>query len=305
VIGPSRPVSTDRPLISVVIPTHNRAEMVSGAIESVRVQTYGNVEIIVVDDCSTDDTDASVRQLLEEEPRLRLISHETIEGAQAARNTGIRAATGRWLAFLDSDDTYLPDSLERRLNAATVDGTSAAHSECLARQPSGLIEAFGTPPMHGDIRHDVLSRPGPMFQAMLVRTESLEKIGYLDDSITAYQEWDTAIRLSAVTAFSFVPEPTFIYNLQGSDTISKNLRRSARGYEQVVSKHAANILTKCGPPTLARHLREASRQYGEANEIAMAWSRLLLSAVIWPFGIRGTTRIAKTLVRSRRSRRSS
>src|SRR5437660_252962 len=98
-------------LVSVIIPTCNRAKVVSRAIESVWAQTYQDFEIIVVDDGSTDETMHTVSCLMQMDDRIRYMQHESRRGAQAARNTGIRAAHGNWIAFLDSDDHWLPDSL--------------------------------------------------------------------------------------------------------------------------------------------------------------------------------------------------
>lgn len=92
------------PVVSVVIPVFSRAAAVVRAIESVTTQSYADYEIIVVDDASTDDTAERVAAL--GIGKLRLLRHETNRGAAAARNTGVKAARGRWVAFLDSDDEW-------------------------------------------------------------------------------------------------------------------------------------------------------------------------------------------------------
>ena len=96
------------PLVSIVMPTYNRADTIERAIKSVQVQTFQDWELIVVDDGSTDDTAALVAGL---EPRMTLIRQENL-GFVGARNTGLRAATGKYIAFLDSDDEWLPYHLE-------------------------------------------------------------------------------------------------------------------------------------------------------------------------------------------------
>src|SRR5262245_38190413 len=105
----------NRPLISVVIPVYNRARIIARALKSVQEQTHQNWEAIVVDDGSTDDTVEIVTDLAQLDNRIRVIRQDKNRGAQAARNVGIRAARGEWVAFLDSDDLYLPNSLEVRL----------------------------------------------------------------------------------------------------------------------------------------------------------------------------------------------
>lgn len=100
--------------VSVVIPTYNRAELLSRAIDSVLAQTYDDFELLVVDDGSTDDTEAVVTAY--DDDRVRYLAHETNRGANPARNTGIEAAEGEFVAFLDSDDEWRPRKLEAQLD---------------------------------------------------------------------------------------------------------------------------------------------------------------------------------------------
>ncbi|MFC6990634.1 glycosyltransferase family 2 protein [Haladaptatus sp. GCM10025707] len=94
------------PTVSVVIPTYNRSEEVTHAIDSVLAQTYDDFELLVVDDGSTDDTEEVVTSY--DDDRVKFIEHEENQGAPAARNTGIEHAEGEYVAFLDSDDEWLP-----------------------------------------------------------------------------------------------------------------------------------------------------------------------------------------------------
>ncbi len=104
-----------KPLVSVVTPAYNAARFISGAIESVQAQTYAGWEMIVVDDCSRDDTPALVEEKAGEDERVRLLRMAENGGAAIARNAAIGAARGRYIAFLDSDDLWLPTKLEEQL----------------------------------------------------------------------------------------------------------------------------------------------------------------------------------------------
>src|SRR5689334_14154767 len=95
------------PMISIVVPCHQRAHLVGRAVRSLAEQTFESWEAIVVDDGSRDETARVVSELAQAEPRVRLVRHERNLGAQAARNTGIRNARGAWVTFLDVDDWYL------------------------------------------------------------------------------------------------------------------------------------------------------------------------------------------------------
>lgn len=263
-------VSSPKPLITVVVPAYNRAATLERCVESVRAQSYPHWEVVVVDDGSADATRDVVQGLAANDGRLRLAAHPERRGAQAARNTGVRAARGEWIAFLDSDDEFLPHSLEIRLQRAIEEGTEVVHSACRVRQPDGTVQAYHVPRLSGRIYHDLLRREGPVFPALLVRRHALEAIGLLDEQILAFQEWDTCIRLARRFEFSFEPCPTFVYDCRGADAMSKDFVRNGRAYDQVVKKHFASILRHAGPAAIAYHHRQAQRWYemAEAHELA-------------------------------------
>jgi len=105
--------STNGPMVSVVIPAFNAARTIGRSVESVAAQTFKNLEIIVVDDCSTDDLDGALTPF--KDVALHIVRHRVNRGAAAARNTGVEAARGDYLAFLDADDAWLADKLEAQV----------------------------------------------------------------------------------------------------------------------------------------------------------------------------------------------
>ncbi len=119
-------------LVSVIIPAYNRENHIERAIQSIQSQDISDIEIIIVDDGSTDKTSLNVKEMEKGDSRIRLIRHEKSKGAQAARNTGIRNAKGEWIAFLDSDDEWLPGSLSKRLDVAREQKVDVVHSVCLS-----------------------------------------------------------------------------------------------------------------------------------------------------------------------------
>ncbi len=253
------------PLVSVVIPAYNRASKIGPAVESVLSQSFRDLEVIVVDDGSKDGTPAAARALIARDARVRVIELGTNRGAQAARNAGIRAAAGEWIAFLDSDDQWLPGSLQTRLEAVRRENVSVVHSGCRKINPDGSTVIYSDP-IRGRAYRTVLSGPAPMFQGLLVKKTALERIGYLDESIAGYQEWDTAIRLAEHFEFAFVPEPTFLYDCRGTDTISINDHRNALFYWRIVRKHFWAILRLGGPTVMAKHCRVVADWYGRAGD---------------------------------------
>jgi glycosyltransferase involved in cell wall biosynthesis len=241
-------------VISVIVPVRNREFQIERALVSIRRQTFEDWEAIVIDDASDDGTAATIRETFKNEQRFKLIRLPERVGAQAARNAGIRAAVGSWIAFLDSDDEWMPTSLETRLHEATSRGIEVVHSECLVLRDEGDAVPFEVPPLAGNAYAQLLERPGPMFQGLLVSSKAISTIGALDERIRAYQEWDTSIRLAKHFSFGFIAEPTFVYRQGSPDAISRDPVTGARGYGQVVRKHMAEMLRVCGTRTLQAHM---------------------------------------------------
>ncbi len=108
--------SKSKELVSIITPTYNCGCFIGEMIESVLAQTYHNWEMLIIDDCSTDNTKEIVEQFQKSEPRIKYHCLERNSGAAVARNTALRMAKGRWIAFLDSDDLWKPDKLERQID---------------------------------------------------------------------------------------------------------------------------------------------------------------------------------------------
>lgn len=259
----------NNPTVSVIIPTYNRAHLISRAIQSVLNQTYQDFEIIVVDDASKDNTEEVMKSFDDE--RVIYLRHKNNRGAQAARNTGIKAAKGEWIAFLDSDDEWLPQRLEVGFSLAHKTGVSVVHSECYIKSSKdNKLKIFGIPHKSGDIYVDLLKYPGPMFQGLLVKRECLERIGYLDEDIISYQEWDTAIRLARYYKFGFVEKPLFIYHCHEDETISKDMKRGADGWAQIVEKNRKDICEVAGKKALQRHYIILAGKYYSVREFEIS-----------------------------------
>lgn len=272
-----------RELVSVVVPAFNRGFTIGDALESILKQSYQEWEALIVNDGSTDDTSEIVKEYKRRDPRIYLMEHDRQRGAQAARNTALRAARGNWIAFLDSDDRWLPHSLEARLKVAKT-GSPVVHSECYVLKGEGGLQLFGVPPLRGHVYRQLLNKPGPMFQGLLISRAAFAHLGYLDESIVAYQEWDTAIRLAKHYSFEFVAEPTFTYDCRHANSISKDSLKEALGYEQIVNKHRWSILRYLGPKALAHHYQRAAAYYLKANQGGHATRCSMRARMCWPFG---------------------
>lgn len=264
------------PLISVVIPAYNRIKTISYCLDSVLKQTVSHFEVIVVDDCSTDGTVEIVRSYID--PRVSCIVMNKNSGAQAARNRGVHEARGEWIAFHDSDDEWLPKKLELQLEAlcqVNFEPFTVVHTNCWRYEiASGTKKKCNVWPVEGiNPFGKMLSSTGPMFPGMLTSKAALEKIGYLDESVSSYQEWDTFIRLAKVCHFIHIREPLFVYHIHSGDTISNNKLRDVLGYQYVVDKFCKDIIQQCGINVLNDHLLMNALKavcwgyFAEANEI--------------------------------------
>lgn len=116
-------------LVSIIMPSYNCGKYVEQTIHSVQAQTYQNWEIIFVDDCSKDDTIIRVSELREKDSRIKLIKNPVNSGAAVSRNTALREAKGRWIAFLDSDDLWEPTKLEKQVRFMEENGFAFSYTE--------------------------------------------------------------------------------------------------------------------------------------------------------------------------------
>lgn len=114
-------------LVSIIMPSYNTAKFIGETISSVLAQTYTNWELIIVDDCSTDNTDEIVAGY--DDPRIKYLKNEKNSGAAISRNYALREATGKWIAFLDSDDLWYPEKLEKQIAFMEENGYSFSYTE--------------------------------------------------------------------------------------------------------------------------------------------------------------------------------
>jgi glycosyltransferase involved in cell wall biosynthesis len=215
-------------LVSVIIPTYNRGDLIGRAIASVIAQTYQNLEIIVVDDASTEDIAQAIAHI--DDPRLRSIRHETNLGGSAARNTGIKAAQGEFVAFLDSDDTWLPHKLQRQLEAISL--VSRSDNLVCYSQFKSSPKVFYAPsvfPSRGKQPQETVAdylwaAQGEMLTSSLLMHRSLAQRTLFQPGLIKHQDLDFVIRLEQQGAvFVFVPQVlTIWHNEVRGDRISRN-----------------------------------------------------------------------------------
>jgi len=207
----------NRPLISAIIPTYNRADLVGDAIDSILAQTYPNVEIIVVDDGSTDNTK---ERLARYGDRIRII-YQRNAGPSAARNRGIAASHGEFISFLDSDDLWLPVKLERQIDLLEQAGESipCCLSNIMMRWSDRDIASFTISSLHPPLSEGIWTNPAEILatrfvlfnQGAVIRRSALAAIGTFDESLRLLEDYEFALRLSLAGPWTFIAEPLVIW----------------------------------------------------------------------------------------------
>jgi glycosyltransferase involved in cell wall biosynthesis len=232
-------IASGAPSISVVIPTFNRSLLLNRAIGSVLNQTHPAAEIIVVDDASSDDTSARVAEYAGMIP-LVYIRLERNGGGGVARNAGIRKATGRYIAFLDSDDAWDPDHLRTLLEAAaTQAGHFVVASSALVRGRKTRVRPGRKYPRDRSIaaRLHFVTTAELAFQTstlMMPRETALEFL--FDPHLRRYQDWDLVFRLiENNVALTLLPEATTIYHQARAGNVSST--RSNLPSLRFIAKH--------------------------------------------------------------------
>jgi len=233
------------PKVSVIIPTHNRAEFLYSAITSVLDQTYQDVEIIVVDDASEDNT----RRVIDHfhDNRIKYFCHEKNKGEAGARNTGILNSKGEFIAFLDDDDEWLPEKLS--LQVSLLDNNPKKFGLVytgyfVIDKNSKNILSQRVPSKKGDVYNyiilkNIIGAPS----TVLLRRECIEEVGLFDENIAYGLDHDMWIRISKYFFFEYVKESLVKYYIH-HDRLSNNPVIRARGLDDMVKKYGKHIVLK-------------------------------------------------------------
>lgn len=205
----------NKPLVTVIIPTYKRPYLVLRAIRSVFRQTHERVEVLVVDDCSPDETKVVVQDIVDQ--RLRYLRHEVNKGLPAVRNTGIRAARGDYIAFLDDDDEWRGDKLAKQLAAiknfdavaCTAISTRNGHPMRVHKRTSITLE---------DLKRGSFSPSG-----LLVKAHVFQDVLF-DEKLRQGEDWDAFIRIAQRYTIGWVSDPLVFYNESAHSRMTNEAR---------------------------------------------------------------------------------
>ena len=263
------------PLVSVIIPAYNRAGIICETIENVLQQTYANLELIIVDDGSTDDTQSVLKSY---GSRIQWVSQKNA-GPAAARNRGIRMAKGEIIAFQDSDDAWHPTKIERQVSLLQRAGDSVSCCLCNTtlqfadgRVMTSFYHAWIEPSYDEGIWinvAEVLTTRFVMFnQAVAIRRSVLAKTGGFDETLRFLEDYELPLRLSLEGPWGFIREPLVTWRQGSAHSWSQKAAEEEMCTKECDLRLRQNVLRKVsereGAPALARlmerYLRRARRQ---------------------------------------------
>lgn len=241
------------PSVSIIIPTRNRPQLLPRAVESARAAGR-DIEIIVVDDASADETASVCREL----PGIKYIRLERNQGTAGARNVGILASSADFIAFLDDDDLRLPGSLDLQTAklAATPDAGFICGAMLLADQDYNLTGEISAPPIctsavSGDVFWQLLELDFPVMPlSVVIRKECFLRVGLLNRHLRGVDDWDILVRIAELFSVVTMTEPVGIYRQpepdsgQGSSAQSEQLARAARHQLQLFNLPRVQALPK-------------------------------------------------------------
>lgn len=242
-------------LVSVVIPTYRRADLLVKAIGTTLAQTYGNLEVLVVDDnVKGDEYSRKLRDIIGgfQDKRLRLVEQEKHVNGAVARNAGIRAAKGEYIAFLDDDDYWEPQKLERQVEMlASLDAGWGAVS-CLMRIYShGRLICSSLPYRDGAILLDLLTRRTSMGTgALLIRRTALDDSGYFDEALDRHQDLQLFARLAAKYKIKLVR--IYLHNREYKDAQNRPSPGRLKEIKAAYFRSIQDLLDKLKPSDLKK-----------------------------------------------------
>ena len=226
------------PAVSIIIPTYNRGHVLGRAIQSVLAQTYQDFDLIIIDDGSTDETEKLVKSFNSE--MIRYIRHNENKGPAAARNTGIQLASGDYIAFLDSDDEWMPEKLEKQMRifekAPLEVGIVHTGFVMTRNNKKRYIRSGGIASKDGGVFSNLRKGDSVLPSTTLVKVECFKRAGVFDERFSPIEDSELFLRMSRYYQFKCVNEPLVIYYLQ-PDSISANKSACIKPYRLMLETY--------------------------------------------------------------------
>lgn len=283
-------------LVSVVIPVYNAADHLKETLSSILNQTYRNFEIIAVDDGSSD----SSIDIIQSFDGVVLIQ-QTNSGPAAARNKGVQAAKGEWIAFLDADDLWEPDKLEKQLQ--TMNGCEWIYSDIFFMggvNDSRRDSSFSDKPS-GNVFDKLICSNFIGTSTVLIRHRVINEVGGFDETLRTIQDWDLWIRIARKYSIAYISEPLVNYRIH-SVSASRSSRKTLPNHLRVIEK----TFSSGGISEDMMHLKRTAKASSlsicsqiaeEEKDFSFAFQCALRAFIHQPLNKQCTVRMLKTAIK--------
>ena len=228
------------PLVSIVLASYNMGHYLPESVRTVLAQTYENIEVIIIDDGSTDDTEEQIKPLLVDS-RLRYIKQEN-QGQPKAKNNGIKASKGEYIAFCDGDDLWAPNKLEIQLPLFKDDPeVGVVYSEVSYIDDKGnpLDKEQPYERYSGKVTDKLILKNFIPFGTAIVKKQCFDEMGLFDENLPMGIDWDLWLRLSTRYKIMYIPAKTYIYRIWPGQ-MSSNYRGRYHHAELIMNKFIRN-----------------------------------------------------------------
>lgn len=230
-------------VVSIILPTYNRAVLLRMAINSVLSQSYQNFELIIIDDASSDQTEALVKSFRDK--RIKYLRNKKRLGANWSRNIGIKKALGKYIAFQDSDDQWLPEKLGKQISIIEKSSpkVGAIYSKCLYHKGDRkkVIPSDRISKKEGCIHENLLNDNFITLPSLLIKKECFNQIGYFDESLPRLQDWDLVLRISQYYQFIYINE-ILLHSNYTPGSITSNKRAVIEALKLILKKNYKELL---------------------------------------------------------------
>ena len=227
-------------MISIIVPTYNRAKLIHRSLDSIMNQTSSDWECLIIDDYSNDNTKQVVQSYINNDNRFSYHLNERRKGAQGARNTGIMKAKGEYVCFFDSDDFMYPNYIDLVCHKIKENNNKIilTYGQMIDERTSEKMEVMKN--IDDGNLHIKLLRGGAYvaYNMAVIPIDDVRRIGFLDEKCPSHQELETHIRLSKYCQYSVVPEILWNYYVGRDDMISSNIEKHLEGLIYIMRKHS-------------------------------------------------------------------